>query len=379
MSKAGLYFHIPFCLKKCAYCDFCSFTGKNDGDMRAYVSALVKEMEYRAEKAGNTVFDTVFFGGGTPSLLPTDALAHILNKANTLFSIEKDAEITLESNPATADGEKLSALRRIGINRLSVGVQSLVDRELAFLGRLHTSSEAVDFLHTARQAGFENINVDLMYGIPAQTEASARETLSRVLDFAPSHVSAYSLMLEEGTPLYRQREALPLPSEEDEDAIDATVRNTLRENGYDHYEISNYARPGMESRHNLHYWKSDEYLGFGVTAYSFFDGVRYGNGADLAAYLANPTASPADCEVLEEGALAYEWIMLRLRLKEGLSLSEYRKRFGVDLRERYEAQIKRFINAGLMQEERGRISLTESGFRLSNTVLVDFLPDEKNC
>ena len=379
MSKAGLYFHIPFCLKKCAYCDFCSFTGKTDGDMRMYASALVKEMEHYAKQAENTVFDTVFFGGGTPSLLPTDVIAHILNKANTLFSIEKDAEITLEANPATADFEKLSALRRIGINRLSVGVQSLVDRELAFLGRLHTSRDALDFLHASRQAGFENINVDLMYGIPAQTEASARETLSRVLDFAPSHISAYSLMLEEGTPLYRQKEALPLPSEEDEDAIDATVRDTLRANGYEHYEISNYARPGMESRHNLHYWRSDEYLGFGVTAYSFFNGARYGNGADLAAYLADPTASPADCEVLEEDALAYEWIMLRLRLKEGLSLLEYRARFGVDLKVRYQSEIESFIAAGLMREERERISLTESGFRLSNTVLVAFLPDEKNC
>lgn len=347
--------------------------------MRAYAAALIKEMVHHARRTENTVFDTVFFGGGTPTLLPTDVIGQILFKANELFRIEKDAEITLEANPATATLDQLTALRSFGINRLSVGVQSLVDRELRYLGRLHDSREALDFLQSARCAGFENINVDLMYGIPAQTVESAQQTLACILDFAPSHISAYSLMLEEGTPLYAQREVLPLPSEETEDAIDTAVRDLLRSNGYNHYEISNYAKAGMESRHNLHYWRSDAYLGFGVSAYSFFDGMRYGNTSDPTAYITDPTAAPTDCEVLDEAALAYEWIMLRLRLKEGLSLSEYHARFGVDLMERYASQIKEFVSSGLMKEENGRISLTESGFRLSNTVLVAFLPDEKNC
>ena len=379
MSKAGLYFHIPFCLKKCAYCDFCSYVGQSDAQMRAYADALIKEMEYHAKRAKDTTFDTLFFGGGTPSLLPTDVVMRILSRANELFCIDRDAEITLEANPATADEAKLSSLREMGVNRLSVGVQSLSDVELRYLGRIHSASDALSFLQSARCAGFENINVDLMYGIPAQTVESAKETLFGVLAFAPTHISAYSLMLEEGTPLHQRRSTLPLPSEETEDAIDALVRETLDSHGYLHYEISNYAKPGRESRHNLHYWRSEPYLGFGPSAYSFFDGVRYGTSADLLVYLQDPLASPADSDVLNEEALAYEWIMLRLRLKEGISFSEYRTRFGVDLKESYRAQIEAFSAKGLMGERDGRLFLTESGFRLSNSILVAFMDGEKNC
>lgn len=378
MSKAGLYFHIPFCLRKCEYCDFCSFTGKGEAQMRAYADALIREMTHYAPRARDTVFDTVFFGGGTPSLLPTDEVERILLSANELFQIEKDSEITLEANPATADEEKLAKFRRMGVNRLSVGVQSLSDKELSYLGRLHTSREALDFLNTARRVGFDNINVDLMYGIPAQTPASAKETLLSVVDFAPAHISAYSLMLEDGTPLYERRAQLPLPSEEEEDTINTIVSRTLEKHGYRHYEISNYAKQGMPSRHNLHYWHSDPYLGFGVSAYSFFDGVRYGNASDFSAYLFDPTACLAERESITEASLAYEWIMLRLRLAEGLSLSEYRARFGVDLLCAHEKTIKVFVERGLMQVADGRLSLTERGFRLSNSILISFMPDEKN-
>ena len=376
MSKAGLYFHIPFCLRKCAYCDFCSFTGVSDGEMRAYTDALISEMCSYRDAAKDRVFDTLFFGGGTPSLLPTDALARVLDEAHRLFRIEQDAEITLEANPATATSEKLKALRALGINRLSVGVQSLDDGELAALGRLHTGREALDFLDHARRAGFDNLNVDLMYGTPLQTDASARATLYGILALAPEHVSAYSLMLEEGTPLFRQRDTLPLPTEEEEEAIDGTGYAVLKEHGYHRYEISNYARAGRECRHNLHYWHSDEYLGFGVAAYSYFDGVRYGNGTSLAAYLADPTGAVTERETVDDAALAYEWVMLRLRLSEGISLSEYERRFGVCFQEKHAKSLAELFALGLLYEENGRLALTERGRRVSNQVLVALMPDE---
>ena len=342
--------------------------------MRRYTDALIREMEAYADVAKGRVFDTLFFGGGTPSLLPTDSVARILDAAHRLFRLDAGAEITLEANPATADKGKLAAFRGLGINRLSIGVQSLSDNELALLGRLHDSRAAIRFFEDARSAGFDNVNVDLMYGIPEQTLQSAKETLTRVIALRPEHISAYSLILEEGTPLYQKREVLSFPDEDEEAEMDRGIRELLASHGYLHYEISNYAQSGYESRHNLHYWHSDAYLGFGVTAYSFFDGVRYGNGNDYLAYLSEPTQVVCTKEVLNQESLAYEFIMLRFRLLEGISLSEYKTRFGVDLKEKYGDTITRYIALGLMVEKNGRISLTESGFRVSNAILLDFMP-----
>ena len=242
--------------------------------MRRYAEALLTEMKATSSRAESTVFDSLFFGGGTPSLLPPDAIRSIIRTAKTLFRVEENAEVTLEANPATADQEKLLAFREAGVNRLSVGVQSLSDTELSALGRRHTASDATFFLESARRAGFENLNVDLMIGIPYQTEKSLRETLAHILAFSPEHISVYSLMLEEGTPLYAKKNSLPLPDEEAEESLNDTVRETLTAAGYEHYEISNYALSGHSCRHNLHYWHSDPYLGFGIAAYSYFDGER---------------------------------------------------------------------------------------------------------
>ena len=378
MNKGGLYFHIPFCRKKCAYCDFCSFTDVSTEGMEKYADALICEMRAQSEKAKNAIFDTVFFGGGTPTLLPVSCVAKILNAAKTMFNIEQDSEITMEANPATANEETLSSLRALGVNRLSVGVQSLVDSELSILGRLHNAKDALSFLQTARHLGFDNINVDLMYGIPAQTERSVSDTLQAVMEFSPAHISAYSLMLEEGTPLYKKRDTLSFPDEDTEDAIDRLVRTTLGKHGYLHYEISNYAKSGKESRHNLHYWHSDPYLGFGVAAHSFWGGVRYGNHTDFSRYLSDPVRAEASREVLTEGDLAYEWIMLRLRLSEGIDLEEYQRRFGVDLIQAHEKAISDFASLGLLKTEGGRLFLTERGFRVSNSILASLLLDEKN-
>ena len=373
MRKGGLYFHIPFCIKKCAYCDFCSFPYFDEETKERYVAALLTEMEGRAEKARETVFDTLFFGGGTPTLLSEGQLFRILDAAHRLFSIEAEAEVTAEANPATADAEKLKAMRKMGINRLSIGVQSFSDSELLTLGRVHTASEAVSFYGQAEKAGFDNINLDLMYGIPFQTAESWQKTLAEALRLAPVHLSAYSLILEEGTPLSQQKKHLSFPSEEEEEAAHQYLVATLRENGYDHYEVSNYAREGRASRHNLHYWHSDPYLGFGVSAYSFFEGERFGNGRDFSSYLSCPLGQTADREVLTRETLSYEWLMLRFRLAEGIHLDAYRAAFGVSLEEQYAPLIEKYTAMGLMRRTPTHLALTERGMRLSNAILVDFL------
>lgn len=346
--------------------------------MTAYTNAQLREMRALADRAKDVVFDTVFFGGGTPTLLPVSCMEALLKQAKAMFNIEQDAEITMEANPASANAEKLCRIREIGVNRLSVGVQSLIDTELAAIGRVHSADDALSFLTEARRAGFDNLNVDLMYGIPTQTVESVHRTFDILADFSPEHISAYSLILEEGTPLFEKRDSLPFPTEEEEDEIDHLVKETLKKHGYIHYEISNYAQAGRESRHNLHYWHSDPYLGFGVAAYSFFENVRYGNHTDLSAYIADPTSAISAREVLNDEDLAYEWIMLRLRLAEGLSIAEYKRRFGVDLMQTHGDTIATFKNEGLMKTENGRIALTERGFRLSNSILISFMPDEKN-
>ena len=373
MNKGGLYFHIPFCERKCAYCDFCSFPKVSEAQKAVYTRALITEMEGYAERAKGTVFDTLFFGGGTPTLLSEKDTWRILDAAHRLFSIETGAEVTAEANPATATKEKLTALRKMGVNRISIGVQSFSPDELAALGRIHTARDAVDFYETALSSGFSNINIDLMYGIPGQTADSWRATLDEALRLSPTHISAYSLILEEGTPLAEKKESLPLPTEEEEDAFDLTLKETLAANGYFHYEISNYAKKGYECRHNLHYWHSDAYLGFGVSAYSCFGGERYGNGRDLSAYLSAPLGQTADREKISDEALAYEWLMLRLRLAEGLPLERYRETFGYRFEERHAPLIEKYVGLGLMRRTLTHLCLTERGMRLSNAILVDFL------
>lgn len=373
MNKGGLYFHIPFCLKKCDYCDFCSFPALGEEQRSLYVSALITEMEGYAEGAKGAVFDTVFFGGGTPTLLAEGELSRILDAAYRLFTIENGAEVTAEANPATASKEKLTAMRRMGFNRMSVGVQSFSDTELSALGRVHSAADAHRFLDIVSASGFDNVNIDLMYGIPGQTAESWRKTLCEAVRLSPAHISAYSLILEEGTPLAEKKDTLVLPNEEEENAFDLYLKETLSQNGYRHYEISNYAREGRECRHNLHYWRNEPYLGFGVSAYSFFGGERYGNGRSFSAYLANPMGQIADREKVEGDALAYEWLMLRFRLAEGVPLGAYRETFGVDLLTRYADRVKKYEALGLMRITPTHLCLTEKGMRLSNAILVDFL------
>ena len=343
--------------------------------MRAYTEALIKEIEASASKARNYTVDTVFFGGGTPTLLPLSNVEAILRTVRRCFCVQPDAEITLEANPASADKEKLAGLRALGFNRISVGVQSFSDKELRALGRAHTAAEADAFLRDVREVGFQNVNIDLMYGIPYQTEESFQTTLLAALSHSPEHISAYSLIVEEGTPFFEQRDTLPLPSEDTEALLHNELCKTLGEAGYRHYEISNFAKEGYASRHNLRYWRCEEYLGFGAAAYSFFGGERYGNVRDVCQYMKAPTEAVFERDVLNEQALAYEYIMLHLRTSDGLSFSAYEKRFGVRLKERYGDEISRFRALGWLTDGEDALALTEEGMRFSNTILVAFMED----
>lgn len=343
--------------------------------MHGYTDALIEEMKFRAKDVKGYTVDTVFLGGGTPTLLPISDIKRLAEAVNTLFKVDSDAEISVEANPASASEQKLRALRALGVNRLSIGVQSLSDKELAALGRIHTAADAYSFFHAARAAGFSNVNIDLMYGIPHQTKESFLQTLDGVLSLNPEHISAYSLIVEEGTPFFEKQASLPLPDEDTEAALHELLCERLSSHGYRHYEISNFAKQGFLSRHNLHYWRAEEYLGFGVSAYSYFGGERWGNGKSISAYMDAPASSVFEREALSFKTEAYENIMLRLRLDEGIDTHAYEARFGVKIKERFSQEIARFKAQGLMEECDSRLFLTEKGMRFSNTVLVAFMED----
>lgn len=371
----GIYIHIPFCRRKCLYCDFCSFTDTDEPLRRRYVDALVRELYAYRERLAPYRVSTVFIGGGTPSLLAAEETERVFDALRSCFDLDADAEITSEVNPATADFEKLVRWRALGINRLSIGVQSFSDAELRALGRLHTADEAQAFYLTARRAGFENIGMDLMYGIPGQTPASLKETLRRMIALAPEHISAYSLQVEEGTPFYDRRETLGLPSDDENADLYDMVTRELTSAGYRHYEISNYAKPGYESRHNLRYWRMSPYIGVGVAAYSYFEGVRYGHDRDLAAYLADDFSRRPAAEPRGEGDTEEEYIMLALRLADGIDDEDFRRAFGVTFTERYGARMAPLAARGLAVETGHGWALTDRGMYVSLAILADLLDD----
>ena len=363
----GLYLHIPFCRKKCAYCDFCSFVGRED-DMVAYVDRMIAEMQ---TKPCSKTINTVYLGGGTPSLLPARELIRLVEGVHRHYRISASAEITCEVNPCTADREKLSCLRTIGVNRVSIGVQSLSDRALRALSRVHTAAEAIGAYRIAREVGFSNISLDLMMGLPGETADELAATVHGFLDLAPEHISAYALMLEEGTPLAHSplRETIP-----DEDtAADAMTRvgEMLAKGGYHRYEISNYARSGYESRHNLSYWRRQEYLGLGIAAYSYLDGVRYGTPRDLDGYLAGRSLAPVDREVLTAADREAEHVMLSLRLAEGIDRASYFSEHGRDPHTLFAPLITRYPTAFSVTDS--AIALTDLGMSVSNTLIAEML------
>lgn len=369
-ATAGLYLHIPFCLQKCLYCDFCSFAGRQD-DHERYVDRLCREIVDRAASVSHLTFDTIYFGGGTPTLLSPAQLTRLLDTARAHLSVLPDAEVTVECNPATADVAKLSALRKSGFHRLSIGLQSGCDEELRALGRAHDARAAIETVHAARQAGFDNLSLDIMLGIPHQTRESLNRTLDVVLSLAPEHVSAYSLILEEGTPFYNARDTLPLPDEDGTVELTEQAFATLASAGYGRYEISNFAKPGYESRHNLHYWRMDDYLGLGIAAHSLIGRERLQNRPDLAAYLAGEDVTERE-ELLSDEVARDEYVMLGLRLGEGIDKQAFSTRFGQDFDALYPA-VATYARMGLMVDTPDRTAFTDKGFAVSNTVLAEIL------
>lgn len=367
----GLYIHIPFCRTKCLYCDFCSFVSRDEQQREAYVGALLREIEARGTKDYSV--DTVYFGGGTPSLLSAEQIGRILGEIKESFNVSPDAEITLECNPMTvSDGDKyFKELRALGVNRLSLGVQSAIDGELKLIGRRHSFEEAKATFFEARGAGFENISVDLMLGIPSQTLDSLRASANQVIKLAAEHISIYSLQLEEGTPLYRMRERYSLADDDTAADMYELVVKMMKDAGYRHYEISNFARGGRESKHNCKYWRLDEYLGLGLAAHSDFGGKRLENTRDMERYLGGEWLEAASD--ISNSEREFEFLMLGFRTADGISKSEFLARFGVDFDEKYGKKVEKFKKMGYSCEKGDALALTESGFEVSNAILTEIL------
>lgn len=382
MKKLGLYVHIPFCVQKCAYCDFLSAPSKA-ADRISYIQALKKEIKSFAAAAKDYEVDTVFFGGGTPSILEPELIRELMECLKESFCfIKEDAEskleITLEANPGTLTKEKLISYRKSGINRLSMGLQSADKEELRLLGRIHTFEQFKENYKAAREAGFENISVDLMSALPGQTLKSYQTTLEKVLALEPEHISAYSLIIEEGTPFYTAWEEgkLILPEEEEERQMYYLTEELLKKAGYDRYEISNYAKKRYESRHNSKYWTGEEYLGLGLGAASYWKGSRNRNTENLADYLEKANAGESlliESLLLTKQEKIEEFMFLGLRRMEGVSKEVFRERFGEELLSVYGEIIKEQETKGLIAQDEKRLWLTAQGIDLSNQVMAEYL------
>lgn len=367
----GLYVHVPFCVSKCAYCDFASCAGR-EADIPAYVEAVIQEIARRGALTGHPVANTIFLGGGTPSLLGEFHLTRILHALFDAFTIAEGAEITCECNPGTLDAPLAHALHTSGVNRLSIGAQAAEPHLLRLLGRIHDWRQVIASAEIAQQAGFDNINLDLMFGLPAQTVADFRETLAAAIALSPSHLACYGLIVEEGTPICRDVAAgrLALPDEEAERDMYELARALLAEHGFHQYEISNFARQGYACRHNIGCWTRVPYLGFGPAAHSFFDECRTMNPSQLDAYLAGE--APHKEPVSREEA-RFESMMLGLRMTRGVSDDDFTGMHGLSIREAFGDKLAKPINAGLLEWYGGALRLTRLGMDLQNSVLVDLM------
>lgn len=375
MKPLALYLHLPFCAAKCRYCDFASYPGREDA-WSAYLSALAEEWRQWLPQLESAEIATIFFGGGTPSLLPAEAMERLLGEILDSGRVRADAEITMEANPGTASPDKLRRLRRAGVNRLSLGAQSFSDALLRSLGRIHRASDIADAVSMARDAGFGNLNLDLMYALPGQTLSDWRETLDAAMALRPEHLSAYSLIVEPGTPLHAdvERGAVSLPDEDETMALQRETVRRLAAGGYGRYEISNYARPGFECRHNLVYWNRGDYLGLGCAAHSLMDGERFENPRSLEEYLAGERR--LNRVKLTRADAMEETLMLSTRTARGMSLRAYAEEFGVDFERACEKKLRRLVQLGLLRLEDGFLRLTETGMELQNAVVVELMDDQ---
>lgn len=379
MKKIALYVHIPFCVQKCLYCDFLSMPA-SQAVQEEYIAVLTSELHYwRKQLEGQYTLGSIFMGGGTPTVLASELLCQIGEVFHD-FSWASNMEFTIEANPGTLLPEHIPALQYLGVNRISLGLQSAQEQELQMLGRIHTYQDFVESYRLLQEHGFTNINIDLMADIPGQTMDSYADTLDRVLQLQPKHISAYSLLIEEGTPFYEmdQQGKLQIPSEEIDRQMYAFTKERLVAEGYQRYEISNYARPGWECRHNLTYWQMGEYLGVGLGAASYWNGKRFSNERNLQAYLSQKADSHiAESQILSKREEMEEYVFLGLRTTQGIFPEAYRKRFGVDFYQLYQKILPDLQQNGLLAETENhdRIYLTDHGIDLSNRVLAEFLLD----
>ncbi len=370
-KKLGIYIHIPFCLRKCFYCDFCSFPNSDMTLVSKYCDELCRRIKEKAIDCREYTVDTVYFGGGTPTLLPVGEFGKLFDTLKESFNIENSAEITVECNPATVDKTYFEELLSLGANRLSIGLQSANENELSSLGRAHSFNDFLVAFSDAREAGFKNISVDLMYGIPEQTQESFEYSIERVLELCPEHISSYGLKIEDNTVFAKIKDNLVLPNEDDEFLFYKILTDKLAQNGYHKYEISNFSREDFESKHNTRYWLGEEYIGFGVAAHSFFNGERYGNSRDIKAFIEGKDIT-IERRRLSAHESDEEYVMLRLRLALGIDTAEFERRFGESFTHRY-PYVNLMLKEGFMQETDGRVSFTDKGFFVSNYILSEML------
>ena len=375
----GLYIHIPFCRSKCEYCDFCSFVPNNKAVVEHYTDALLLQMEDWREKCRPYEIDSVYIGGGTPTYLDLPHLQRIIEGVYRNFKVKKNAEFSIEANPATVEFEDLRRLRRLGVNRLSIGMQSAVPGELKALGRTHTVAESEQAFNDARRAGFDNISIDLMYGIPEQNVDSFMQSLSFVASRAPEHISLYALKIEAGTPFARRRETLALPGEDAEYDMYMRAVDYLDARGYKRYEISNFSVPGYESKHNLKYWHCDEYLGLGASAHSYFGRERFSSTRVVRDYIDGLEIIGSDiniiasCDKIRSRESMDEYVMLGMRLEEGICVRDFDARFGVSFKEKYGVLLDEYIKDGFVTFDGERYRFTSNGMFVSNYILSSVL------
>lgn len=376
--ELGLYLHFPFCISKCPYCDFNSYQLKEEKQISSYISALYQEITAYSQKLKKSNIKTIYLGGGTPTILSGVQIYNILEYCKDKFTVDKNAEITIEANPGTLDGEKIKLIIESGINRLSLGAQSFDDLFLKKIGRIHNTQDIIDSYYLAQEKGFDNINIDIMFALPGQTTKDLQITLKKAVFLKPDHLSLYNLTIKSGTEYYKKykRGKLKLPTEDEEYDMYNWAINYLEESGFEHYEIANFARPYKRSMHNLIYWQNKPYLGIGAGAYSFIKGYRYMNYENPARYTKEIMSGKLPVDNGEKLSLRkrmIETIILGLRTKDGVGYKKYKTRFGVNLNDIFSKQVNKLVNLGLLQKDDFKIKLTKRGIFLANTVFREFV------
>ena len=376
MKKLGIYIHIPFCVKKCGYCDFYSVKWDEISESK-YIKSAINEIKSYSELQDKFIVDTIYIGGGTPSIVNPKNLDNMINVIKSIFTVEENAEISMEANPNTLNNENLNDYSSIGINRLSIGIQSLNDDILKNIGRIHNSNEALEAIDRAKSFGFDNINADVMFNIPGQTIDDINNTISKLIKKDIKHISFYSLKLEKGTPMYtlEKNKEIFLPEEDEEREMYYAGRNIMEANNLFQYEISNFAAKGYECRHNLKYWNQEEYVGIGPSAHSFLKNKRFNNPSDLKEYILSGENSNFQrniLEVMDDNQMIFEYIILCLRLTEGLKFADFENKFSINFKEVYAKQIEYLLKNNLIEIDDAAVRLTKRGMDISNYVFEQF-------